>query len=203
MLGDVLARIEKRLEVVNLSATAASKAAGLSSEAIRNIRRAVEADDRQGVSTKTLTALAPVLRTTAGWLLDGGDDEDSGAATVPVVGFVGAGSEAHFYATSDVLDYVEAPEGSNEHTRAAEVRGESLGPLFDRWLIFYDDVRTPVTPDLIGKLCIVGLSNDKVLVKKLQRSRARGRFNLLSNNETPLLDQVVAWAALVRQMTPR
>jgi transcriptional regulator with XRE-family HTH domain len=125
--------------------------------------------------------------------------------TVPLVGYVGAGAEAHFYATGDEgLGEVDAPEGSTAETRAAEIRGESLGPLFDTWLVFYDDVRTPVTPDLIGRLCIVGLPDDKVLVKKLQRSRSGGNlFHLLSNNEAPMLDQEVVWAARIKSMTPR
>ncbi|HEY3812837.1 MAG TPA: helix-turn-helix transcriptional regulator [Caulobacteraceae bacterium] len=126
-----------------------------------------------------------------------------GPKTVPLVGYVGAGAQAHFYASTDVLDDVPAPEGATEHTRAAQIRGDSLGPLLDAWLIYYDDVRTPVTPDLIGRLCIVGLPDDKVLVKKLERSRSPGLFHLISNNEAPILDQTVQWAALVKQMSPR
>ncbi len=44
--------------------------AGLSPDAIRNIKRASKSGDKRlGVSTHTLSALAPVLRTTVGWLL--------------------------------------------------------------------------------------------------------------------------------------
>ena len=124
--------------------------------------------------------------------------------TVPLVGYVGAGSEAHFYNSGDDgLGEVDAPPGASAQTRAAEIRGESLGPLFEHWLVFYDDVRTPVTSDLIGRLCIVGLPSGKVLVKKLQRSRTPDLFHLLSNSEAPMLDQEVAWAARVTTMTPR
>lgn len=127
-----------------------------------------------------------------------------GPRTVPLVGYVGAGAEAHFYAEGDEnLDFVEAPEGATPSTRAALVSGESLGPLFDQWLVFYDDVRDPVTPDLIGKLCVVGLPNGKVLVKKLQKVRGEDRYHLLSNNEDPIFDQEVSWAAKVKTMTPR
>ena len=122
---------------------------------------------------------------------------------VPLVGYVGAGAEAHFYASTDLLDYVPAPEGATDQTRAAQIRGDSLGPLLDQWLVYYDDVRAPVTPDLIGKLCIVGLPDEKVLVKKLQLSRTPGLYHLISNTESPILDQEVLWAALVRQMSPR
>jgi hypothetical protein len=121
-----------------------------------------------------------------------------------LVGYVGAGAEAHFYSSADEgLGEVDAPPGYTAKTVAAEVRGESLGPLFDRWLVYYDDVRSPVTPDLIGRLCVVGLPNGKVLVKKIQRSRSSGLFHLLSNLEAPIFDQEIAWAARVKTMTPR
>lgn len=145
------------------------------------------------------------------WLLTGRGDPQTGEsemvptkATVPLVGYVGAGAEAHFYASGDEgLGEVDAPPDATPLTRAAEIRGESLGPLFDSWLVYYDEVRTPVTPDQIGRLCIVGLPNDKVLVKKIQRSRTQGLYHLLSNNEAPMLDQEVVWAARVKTMTPR
>lgn len=74
-LHDILARIEHRLKVVGLSESAASKQAG-KPDAVRNLRRALEKDERQGVSTATLHALAPVLQTTAVWLFAGAGPED-------------------------------------------------------------------------------------------------------------------------------
>jgi hypothetical protein len=126
--------------------------------------------------------------------------------TVPVVGYVGAGAEAHFYALSDgELDRVPAPDNAGPETVAVEIRGESLGPLFERWLVHYDEVRSPITPDLMGQLCVVGLPNDKILVKKVRRakSKADGLYDLLSNNEDAMLDQVIDWAAKVKSMVPR
>lgn len=124
--------------------------------------------------------------------------------TVPLVGYVGAGAEAHFYSTADEgLGEVDAPEGSTDLTRAAEVRGTSLGPLFDSWLVFYDEVHTPVTSSQIGRLCVVGLANGKVLVKKIRRSGTDGVYHLESNNEETMFDQKIEWAALVKNMTPR
>lgn len=126
--------------------------------------------------------------------------------TVPVVGYVGAGAEAHFYALSDgELDRVPAPDDAGPDTVAVEIRGESLGPLFERWLVHYDEVRSPITPDLHGQLCVVGLPNDKVLVKKVRpaKSKAQGLYDLLSNTEDPILDATVMWAAKVKSMVPR
>lgn len=124
---------------------------------------------------------------------------------VPLVGYVGAGEEAHFYAVAqDALDYVEGPEDSTETTKAAEVRGQSLGALFERWLVFYDDERSPVTPDLHGQLCVVQLPNDKVLVKKIKPARGKpGLYDLLSNTEDTIHAQEIVWAAKVKSMAPR
>lgn len=208
LLSDVAARIERRLQTLKLSASGASKAAGLSEDAIRNLQRAASAKTpRHGVTTRTITALAPVLRTSVAWLLEGEGDEESEESEVErairVVGYVGAGAEAHFYAVAQGdLDQVTAPDGSTPNTVAVEIRGDSLGSLFDRWLVFYDDVRSPVTPDLIGKLCIVGLPDDRILIKKLRRAR-EGRYDLLSEREPPILAAAVDWAAKVKIMVPR
>jgi phage repressor protein C with HTH and peptisase S24 domain len=120
---------------------------------------------------------------------------------VGVVGYVGAGSEAHFYEVGQGgMDEVEPPYGSSEDTVAVEIRGNSLGTLFNRWLVFYDDVRRPVTPDLVGELCVVGLHDGKVLIKQLQRSRTDGVYNLHSETEPPIRDVRVEWAARVKSI---
>jgi transcriptional regulator with XRE-family HTH domain len=123
---------------------------------------------------------------------------------VKLKGYVGAGSHAHFYAVADE-DYEEvaAPMGANEKTIAVEIRGKSLGPLLSNWLVFYDDVRSPVTSDLVGQLCVVGLSDGRVLVKEIQRN-GRGGYKLLSNtSELPIDNVDIEWAAKVTEMRPR
>lgn len=122
---------------------------------------------------------------------------------VPVVGYVGAGAEAFFDLGQGPFDEVEAPEGATDDTVAVEIRGTSLGELFDRWLIFYDQRREPVTSDLVGKLCVIGLDDQRVLVKKLKRGQRRGKYDLISNTEPPIYDATVVWAARVKQMVPR
>jgi hypothetical protein len=205
MPNDLLSRIEQRLEAVNLSATAASRKAGLSVDAIRNLQRARANGVEKGLSTRTLTALAETLMTTPGWLLEGeGDPETAKPPTVPVVGYVQAGAEAVLFASGQgPFDYVPAPEGSSRHTVAAEIRGESLGPFFSEWLIFWDDVRSPITEDLIGSLCVVGLPDGRILVKKLKSSKVAGLYHLLSQTEAPIFDQEIEWAAKVTNMSPR
>lgn len=145
------------------------------------------------------------------WLLTGKGPKERRSTRPPIeaerhvslVGYVGAGAETYFFTQDAPLDEVPAPAGATDATVAVEIRGESLGTFFDRWLVFYDDVRRPVTADPINKLCVVGLDDGRVLIKKIQRSKARGLFHLLSQTEAPILDVEIDWAARVKNMVPR
>lgn len=157
------------------------------------------------------TKLAAALRVDPSALAAGriepvdGLEDEAQKGTVPLVGYVGAGAEAHFYALSDgELDRVPAPDGATPDTVGVEVRGESLGALFQHWIVYYDEVRSPVTPDMHGKLCVVGLANDKVLVKQIRPAKgAPGLYDLLSNAEDPIRAVGILWAARVKSMVPR
>lgn len=125
-------------------------------------------------------------------------------SAVPLVGYVGAGTgQAHFYAGGQVRDEVEAPEGATPETVAVEVRGDSLGSFFEQWLIFFDDVRSPVTSDLIGRVCVVGLPDDRILVKKIRPGSRPGLFHLFGQYGDPVMDTPIDWAARVKTMVPR
>ena len=128
----------------------------------------------------------------------------SGAASVPIAGYVGAGSEAHFYSGAQgPFGEAPAPDNATPQTIAVEVRGESLGPFFNGWLVFFDDVRSPVTDDLIGRLCVVGLTDERVLIKKLLRGRTARNFELHGQFGEPIVDAEVSWAAPVKSVVPR
>lgn len=123
--------------------------------------------------------------------------------TVPVVGKVAAGARMIFFADTGEWDRVPAPDDANENTVAAEIEGSSLGPLFDRWLVFYDRVERPVSRALFKKLCVIGTSDGQTLVKMLEPSKTKGLFHLYSNTEAPMLDVQIDWAARVKHMVPR
>jgi transcriptional regulator with XRE-family HTH domain len=134
----------------------------------------------------------------------GGGRSPPANARAPLVGFVGAGAQAHFYADAQgPFDEVTAPDESSANTVAVQVRGHSLGALFDNWLVFYDDVRDPPGDDLLGHMCVCGLSDGRVLIKALKRSQIAGLWTLLSNIEPPIYDVALEWAARVRAMRPR
>ena len=122
----------------------------------------------------------------------------------PLIGYVGAGAIAHFYADGQgPFDEVPAPDAASPKTVAVQIRGHSLGALFDNWLVFYDQVRDAPDEALIGRMCVCGLSDGRVLVKALKRGQVAGLWTLLSNTEPPIYDVALDWAALVREMRPR
>ncbi len=121
MRDEILERIEQRLSATGLSAFAASQRAGLSGDAIRNLRRAARKDPgggRGGISVDTLNALAPVLGTTVAWLLSGEGEAEAegvsearidtkarGMVAVPELGLVEAGA----YRVVDDFNQAELP----------------------------------------------------------------------------------------------
>lgn len=129
---------------------------------------------------------------------------------VPVLGYVGAGSEVFTIDDHEVgasLEEVECPVGyTPENIVALRVRGDSMEPqMEDGWLIFYkrkDDDGVP--PDCIGELCIVKLENDGLLVKKIRQGSRPGVYHLLSKNPSkdPIVDARVQWASKVIDIRP-
>ena len=137
--------------------------------------------------------------------IDAGDVVRGSRATVPIAGYVSAGSEMRLFSEGQGQHgEAMAPDGSSDRTVAVEIRGESLGPFFDGWLVFFDDVRSPVTDDIIGKLCVIGLEDGRVLIKRLIRSRSAPHlFHLYGQFGDPLLDVPILWAARVKSVMPR
>lgn len=146
MMKDVLERIEQRLKAVGKSAQAASLEAGLSKDAIRNMRRAAKEPTRAGVSTRTIEQLADVLDAPVGWLLTGdgpgpGDEpvkhnRDHGKALIevhssgeiPVIGEIAAGvwQEAiEMLDTGESIPFIPHPRFPKDAQLALRVRGDS------------------------------------------------------------------------------
>lgn len=195
-------RLEERLMAASEKPAPLATRLGLSDSFIRDILRGKTRSPR----AESLEIIATALRTSSDYLLGKSEvaEVNVGERTVPLVGYVGAGAEASYFAAGHgELGEVPAPDDATPETVAVEVRGESLGALFDQWLVYYDEVRSPITQDLIGRLCVVGLPDDRVLIKQVKRSKVQGLYHLLSNTEGPILDVEITWAAKVKSMVPR
>lgn len=205
-LKDVLARIESRLQVLGLSAHAASLAAK-KPDAIRNLRRAVQNGDRRGVTTETLNALAPVLQTTAAWLLEGA--EGSAPKPVPIVGRIGAGAEIlpEFDQTpvdgfsEDGSHEIELPLPPSDSI-AFTVEGDSMWPRFNNGDVVICD-RTEHDPALIaGREAAVRTADGRRFLKTIRPGTRRGTFDLESHNAPPIRDVAIAWASPILMIIP-
>lgn len=168
----------------------------------------------QEPKTKNLARLLEVAQE-VGALADGVSSEDIAAAlptatperVVKIVGWVGAGASFRPYdgVGEQYLESVPAPARSDERTVAVEIKGDSLGQIFNGWIAFYSDRRSPVTQDLIGRLCVVGVADGRILLKRLQVGRQKGTFTLESNQDTapPTENVHVEWAARVIHLEPK
>lgn len=153
----------------------------------------------RGLTPEWAKKLAPALNTTPAELMLLEADlrsedvahmlpEGPRPKTVPLKGYVGAGSEMHYYRLADEeYEEVPAPRKATDRTVAVEIRGKSMGPTVAGWLVFYDDVHSPVTEALHGRLCVVGLSDDRILIKLVQRQK---------NGIAGLKDFVTLWEIL-------
>jgi hypothetical protein len=131
-------------------------------------------------------------------------DEEYKTPRAPVIGYVGSSGEIYTYAVArGDLDQVEVSRHSPETTVAVDIRSDVLGPFFNRWRIFYDSVKRPVKPEMIGELCVVGLKDGRVLMTQLKRGRSDGLYDLLSPGQARILGVEVEWAARVDRMSSR
>ncbi len=159
------------------------------------------------VHVHRLAALAGVHPATFRY---GGLPEPTGAprtTTVPVVGYVGAGQEIFphdDHALGAGLEDVEAPEGVGEAPIVAvRIRGESMHPMRDGWLLFYRRDQQGVPDGCLNRLCIVKLAEDgPILVKEVRRGYRPNHFVLTSGTAPPLEDVRLDWAAAVLSIRP-
>jgi len=198
-LEDVLTRIESRLEAVGLSAHAASLAAK-KPDAIRNLKRAVKSGDRRGVTTETLTALAPVLKTTAAWLLEGVGDPQPGNR-VRVVGRIGAGAEIQpefEQIPPDGLYEIEVPFPIAADAIAFQVEGDSMWPRYDPGDVIICWREGADAEQVIGWEAAVRTADGKRYLKRIQRGARAGTFDLESHNAAPIRSVRIEWAAEIQ-----
>lgn len=125
--------------------------------------------------------------------------------SVPIVGYVGAGGTLSFDDSQGPYGEAEMPpKGGSPTLVAVIVKGDSMsGTLEDGWTVYYDNRRDPPDETMHSKLCIVGLSDGRTLIKKLYPGRKRQHYDLHSVNAPPLLDQPVDWAARITWIAPK
>jgi transcriptional regulator with XRE-family HTH domain len=124
---------------------------------------------------------------------------------VPVVGMVGANPEGIvlFALGQEPTDLAPIPPGGTEKAAALRVAGHSMrGVADDGALIYFEDQRTPPTPDMLGHVVVVETDTDEVLVKRLLRGSRSGLYDLESVAGPTRHDARLRWAAHITAIIP-
>ncbi len=123
----------------------------------------------------------------------------------PIIGRVGAEPEGMvLFATGQSAgDLVPIPPGGSDKAVALQVVGHSMrGLVDDGGLIYFEDQRTPPTPDMLGHVVVVETDTDEVLVKRLLRGSTPGRYDLESVVGPTRSDCRIRWAAHITAIIP-
>lgn len=130
---------------------------------------------------------------------------DSGEP-LPVVGYVGAGAAVYPIddnAHGQGFATVERPPFVKGEAVAVEVRGDSLIPVAeDGWRLVYVGEQTIIEEDVLNRLCVVALTDGRILVKRLIRGSDPQRYHLVSTNAPMIENAEILWAAKVRAIIP-
>jgi SOS-response transcriptional repressor LexA len=150
---------------------------------------------------------AAAFGVSAEWLYDAAGPMLASAASglVPVIGHVGANAEGVvlFAHGQDPGELAPIPPGGTEHARALRVVGHSMhGVADDGALIYFEDQRTPPSPDMLGQVVVVELETEEVLVKRLLRGSKPGLYDLESVAGPTRHDARLRWAAHITAIIP-
>lgn len=188
-------RVQARLEALGARPIPTATKAGLGRDFISDILNG----KKSSVRGSKLEQLAAALETTTDYLLGATDDASGGRSLeVPVLGFAGADNEGRLvHGDGDAPnEFAPIPPGGTRFSAAVHLRGGSMrGFADDGALIYFEDQRTPPTPDMIGSVCIVELDDGRVLCKRLLRGSQPGLFDLESTVGDVIRDVRIRWSA--------
>ena len=136
------------------------------------------------------------------WLYDG--DVDARHDFVPIVGTIGAGecvTPIDDHERGAAMEYAPMPPDMNEpNLVAVRIKGDSMRPLRDGWLVYYQRDQDGVPDSCLNQLCVAKLETGEVYIKELRNGREPGLYSLFSWTAgfDPMEDVRLEWAAKVR-----
>lgn len=192
------ARIRKAREARRLSQADVGRHFAISAKAVSMWER-----DKNSVDPDRLPALARLLQISTDWLLTGRESSRRTGDGPPLVGYVGAGGQIYpldDHALGDGMDTAELPPGGDEDAAVAvRVRGHSMHPVYrDGDTLYYTRSRPNDWAALIGRDCIAGLRDGRILVKVFRQGSQKGRWNLASYNQPDIENAEISWVAPIR-----
>lgn len=122
---------------------------------------------------------------------------------VPIVGEVWSQGEVRIETQRCGGRLTPLPPGGGPHTVALQIRGHSVFGIVDEGgLIYFEDLRTPPAPDMLGQIVVVETESNEVLVKRLQRGVRSGRFDLVGPDVPVRSNCRLRWAAHIIAIIP-
>jgi hypothetical protein len=123
----------------------------------------------------------------------------------PIIGRVGADPDGVVLLAlgQESGDLAPIPPGGTDRAVALRVVGHSMrGIVDDGGLIYFEDQRTPPTPDMLGHVVVVETDTDEVLVKRLLRGSKARHYDLESVAGPTRRDCRIRWAAHITAIIP-
>lgn len=161
----------------------------------------------RGFPAKAAEKYATFLRTTPEWLLYGRARRNSAGpeGLVRIIGRVGADATGFVIMTTahESWDMAPPPPGATSKAVALDVRGDSMHTFAENGaLIYFEDQRAPLDPELIGVPCVVETEDGRVLVKRPKRGSQPGLYDLESDFGPVIRDVRLSWAAEIIAVVP-
>ncbi len=123
---------------------------------------------------------------------------------IPLVGKIGAGGEVYAigaYPKGDGMDRIEPDGYWSPSAVAVVVSGNSMYDKYHAGDILVYDEQNPEIERFIGRReCIVGLPDERIMVKRVTRGSRDGLYTLTSWNSPPIEDVAVDWCARIRSV---
>ncbi|HEY9218837.1 MAG TPA: S24 family peptidase [Phenylobacterium sp.] len=189
-----------RVEAGYVSSSAAADAFGWS----RNTYKSNE-NGNAPFSFKRAKTYGAAFGVTPEWLYAASGQPRPAEEMVPVIGRVGANPDGSvLFGTGQTgPEFTPIPPGGTSLAVALRVVGDSMrGIADDGALIYFEDQRTPPTPDMFGHLVILETEGDEVLVKRLVQGSTTGRYSLESLAGPTRHDVQIRWAAHITAIVP-
>lgn len=134
------------------------------------------------------------------------DDPRVSRATVPIMGYIGAGAQIDpefEQVPADGLDQVELPLLLPDGVIGFQVKGDSMLPKYsDGAVIVVHREQTRATTSLIGEEVAVRTSEGRRYLKLLRAGPKPNTYNLESFNARPVVGVHLAWASEIIAIIP-
>jgi hypothetical protein len=124
---------------------------------------------------------------------------------VRIIGRVGANPDGSVLLATgqESAELTPVPPGGTEKAVALIVVGSSMPGLADDGaLIYFEDQRTPPTPDMLGQVVVLETETDEVLVKRLLKGAKKGLYDLESLGGPLRRGVRLRWAAHITAIVP-